>query len=176
MVASRSRRWLSILGMFVAVVVAVGCGTGPTYNDAIGRSQPPGTELPRIPRAPVPPNVDRLPTGGSGTAAPTAFCRDVNDIQALITTLLGPAGGASAANAARALLAKLSADAPAEVRPAVRTLSQIEERVIHDLATSPPDFTDLTTALADPAYQGALQQVIEYAAAHCSVSLTPPTP
>jgi len=167
-------------GVLVGALVLAGCGGGLKYNDAVGRLPPPGTEAPAITPGTVagtPPDV------GTGNAPPTtraapdsAFCRDLADVQGLIGTLLVPGAtpGVAAAQA-RALVQQLSRDAPAQLRPAVTVLVQIEDRVIADLSATPPNVADLSAAIASPAYRQALQQVVLYAGQHCSIGLTPPT-
>ncbi len=165
----------------IAAALLAGCGGGFKYNDAVGRKTPPGTEAPAGSPGVGTPGSPPL---GSGTAPPTtsatparAFCRDLTDLQSLVGTLLVP-GGSPAAAAARArdLVQRLRTDAPAELRAAVTTLVQVQDRVIADLSATPPRVADLSAAIGTPAYRQALEQVVLYAGQHCSLSLTPPSP
>jgi hypothetical protein len=193
------RRWPVAVAATVAAMALAGCtSSGPAYNDAVGQSSPPGTETPLIgivsgPGTPLPvtgggpPTTSRIPSipipgrtlpGGTvapGSASGTTFCKDLESVQSLITSLLASVASPADLNRARALLAKLVADAPPDLHPTLQTLVQLQDRVTRDLTANPPNSTDIISVFTDPAYQQSLQQLVSYSLTHCSVNLTPPT-
>lgn len=152
----------------VAAVLLAACGGG-TYNDAVGASFPPGTEAPfagadgvlGAPRGPAPPGS----TAGDGGGRLSAFCQDVEQLSQLVPTLLVPDQRATALGQGRALINRLPADAPADIRPDASALGQSLMRIVADLATGTPTGTDLATAFLT--FQQSLSRVVQYAAAHC---------
>ncbi|MDQ1392568.1 MAG: hypothetical protein QOF30_1545 [Acidimicrobiaceae bacterium] len=162
-----------VLGLLMIMVIA-GCGGSAALNDSIGRLTPPGTELPFNAgpgSAAVSPVVPIVPGGaGAPGAAPVesrAFCQDLRQLQTLVLSLFQASGSAAAVSRAQALVARISADAPAELRPAVQELAETARRLSADLGSSPPNVADAARVLTDPAYQQALQRLVGYAAAHC---------
>ncbi len=178
------------------MVALAGCSSSlPAFNDAVGQISPPGTEKPLVgivsgsrpalsapgvaPTLPTRPTIpgftipNRTVPPGAGT--PTAFCTDVASLQTLITSLLSSVVNPADLNRARALLAKLTADAPPEMRAPLQTLVQLQDRVGRDLASKPPNSTDIISVFTDPGYQSSLQQLLGYSLTHCSINLTPPT-
>ncbi len=158
----------------LGVMVLAGCGGSAGLNDSIGRLTPPGTELPFNAgpgSAAISPVVPVVPGGAGAPGAPPvdslAFCQDLRQLQTLVLSLVQASGSAAAVSRAQALVARISADAPAELRPAVQELAATARRLGADLGTSPPNVADAARALTDPAYQQALQRLVGYAATHC---------
>ncbi len=146
--------------MATALGVA-GC-SGGGYNDALGRSAPPGTDEPvAFADQPVTPA-----TTAPRSADISAFCQDVLQLQALVPALFRPTGSAGLARA-RALVGRLTTDAPKDLRPAAQVMADDTGRLITDFSTSPPGLADAARILTDPAYQEAFQQIVNYAASHC---------
>lgn len=159
----------------VAAACLVACGGAGSYNDALGRSFPPGTEAPfagaggvlapgpgaGVPAVPFLPGVP--PAGGRGQLG--AFCQDVDQLRQLVPALLVPDQRATALNQARALIVRLPGDAPSEIRPAAASLGQSLTRLVADFASNPPNFSDLATSFLS--LQESLSQVVQYASGHC---------
>jgi hypothetical protein len=161
-----------VAGWFAAACL-VACGGAGTYNDALGRTYPPGTEAPLAggdllrPIAPGGPATSILPgvapAGGGGRAS--AFCQDFDQLRQLVPALLVPDQQPTALNGVKALIIRLPADAPPEIRPAAASLSQSLVRVVADFGSNPPNLSDLATSFLS--FQQSLSQVAQYAAAHC---------
>src|SRR5580704_5491794 len=123
---------ISALAVVVVLVVAA-CGGGGEFNDAVGVAAPPGTEV----VAPV--------TGGGAApttvavGAPAAFCQDLERLQTLLPLLLLTTGETTTLRQLQALLARIEADAPADIRPDVTVVRQTEDQLIKDLTANPPD-------------------------------------
>jgi hypothetical protein len=148
-------------------VLLAACGGVGTYNDAVGASFPPGTEAPFAGAARVPALAGPTAGGGSGGGGGrlSAFCQDVEQLRQLVPTLLVPDQRAAALNQGRALMSRLPADAPADIRPEAAALGQSLTRIVADLATGTPNGADLATAFLT--FQQSLSQVVQYATAHC---------
>lgn len=152
---------MATLAVAAALGVA-GCGGAGAYNDALGRAAPPGTDVPvAFADQPVTPA-----TTAPSNADISAFCQDVLQLQALVPTLFRPSAGAGLAQA-RALVARLTTDAPKDLRPAALVMAQDTSRLITDFSSGPTDLADAARILTDPSYQQAFQQIVNYAASHC---------
>jgi hypothetical protein len=144
--------------------VSLGACSGPgTYNDAVGRPNPPGTDLPAVGASPV-----TSPLGPASNRVPgstTAFCRDVQQLQQLGALLIDPTGRAAGLARALAVIDRLPADAPAEVQPAATALVAAVNRLATDVRGSQPDASALPGLLQS--FVLALQPVVGYASTHC---------
>jgi hypothetical protein len=105
------------------------------------------------------------PTPPAGRGQASAFCQDLAQMQDLVPMLLSPDQRSAGLSQARAMIDRLAADAPAEIRPAAAALAQGVDRIAADLATTPPDVTDVVSAVAS--VQQALGQVRQFAATRC---------
>jgi hypothetical protein len=154
----------------LAALLAAGClaaCAGPgTYNDALGRPAPPGTDVLAISGFPVTSLLAPPAAGGpGGTSGTTAFCQDVQQLRGLASIFSAPAQGTTGITRAKALIDHLPSDAPAQIRPAAATLADATDRLTAAVGTSQPDFAQLTTVLAR--FEVSLQQVLGYAGTHC---------
>ncbi len=157
-----SRRWIS-LGLAAASCLTA-CGGAGTYNDALGRAAPPGTDLPAENQYQViPPLLAPAVTAPSGSQA-SAFCQDVQQLQGLPQIFVAPTAGATSLDRTKALIDRLPADAPATIRPAAVSLAQDIDQLVADLRGSPPKVSDLPLAVN---LETSLQQVIGFATTNC---------
>lgn len=149
----------------VAACFLTACGGPGTYNDALGRSAPPGTELPpNVPgRVLLPSGPVTLAPAGRGQAV--AFCQDVAELQRLAASLLAPGGSGSSLRQVKALVDRLQADAPSEIRPAATELGTALTRITVSVQSLPPDIAGLAASALS--FQNALQQVTQYTMTHC---------
>jgi|GraSoiStandDraft_51_1057287.scaffolds.fasta_scaffold318544_2 hypothetical protein len=151
------------------MVCLAACGGAGSYNDALGRAAPPGTEQPIAGReqvvVPASPYVPRTLAPPAGRGQASAFCQDLTQMQDLVPSLLAPDQRSAGLSQARALIERLAADAPAEIRPAAGALAEAVNRITADLSANPPNVADVASAVAG--VQQALGQVRQFAAARC---------
>ncbi len=138
------------------------CGGGSQFNDAVGVAAPPGTE---VVVAPI--------TGGGAVpttvavGAPAAFCQDLERLQTLLPLLLQTTGETATLSQLQAFLARIEADAPADIRPDVTVVRQTEDQLIKDLTANPPNLADIGRTYRNAAFQQSLQQLGLYAVNQC---------
>jgi hypothetical protein len=157
-----TRLSISTLALVTALVVSA-CGGGSEFNDAVGVAAPPGTEV-----------VTAAPVNGGGGVPTTvalgpsaAFCQDVERLQTLLPALLQTAGQTATLSQLQALLARIEADAPADIRPDVTVVRQSEDQLIKDLTANPPNLADIGRTYRDRAFQQSLQQLGLYLVNQC---------
>jgi hypothetical protein len=156
-----------------AITDAAGSGSASTLPYAL-QSQP-ITITPTPRSGPVPPTS---PSPGSGSGAgKSAFCQDLNEQLTSLPNLLGQLGSADQRSTVtqqiRAANAKLVRDAPPEVRAATQTLARISNRIVDDVAATPPNIDDVSKQFTDPAYLNASAALGRYAGQHCGLTPVP---
>lgn len=153
-------------GCVVSLCLGLSACAGSGNNDAVGVSSPPGTELPFLglssANSYLAPAVT-LPSAGHSQSI--AFCQDVNQLQQLFPTLLVPSEAGASLQQEQALIDRLPSDSPPAVRSDAGALVRALRRINADLASRPPDGSDLVSAI--PYLQQSLEQVISYASVYC---------
>jgi hypothetical protein len=155
-------RVLVIAVSMAAVVAVAACGSGGGGSGSSSTGTP----------ASRPPSLGRAPSSSSAGGSPSgaAFCASVAKVgqqfSALTANASDPAGLKKVLGTEAAFLARLKAQAPAEIQPAVADLAMLLKQAKAALVNpSKPDLVKLQ-ALATTLPQDA-QKLETWAATHC---------